>query len=62
MELQQFNYDNRIVKAFIIATVVFGLIGMLVGLTAAIQLFYPVFNFKHRRNRSPVIADGAVAG
>ena len=45
MELQQFNYDNRIVKAFIIATVVFGLIGMLVGLTAAIQLFYPVFNF-----------------
>ena len=45
MELERFSYDNKIVKAFIIATVVFGLIGMLVGLTAAIQLFYPIFNF-----------------
>jgi cytochrome c oxidase cbb3-type subunit I/II len=45
MELQKFHYDNKIVKAFIIATVVFGLVGMLVGLTAAIQLFYPIFNF-----------------
>jgi cytochrome c oxidase cbb3-type subunit I/II len=45
MELQKFSYDNKIVKAFIIATVVFGLVGMLVGLTAAIQLFYPLFNF-----------------
>ncbi len=45
MELERFSYDNKIVKAFIIATVTFGLVGMLVGLTAAIQLFYPVFNF-----------------
>lgn len=45
MELQKFYYDNKIVKAFYIATVVFGLVGMLVGLTAAIQLFYPIFNF-----------------
>ncbi|GHN00305.1 bifunctional cbb3-type cytochrome C oxidase subunit I/II [Cytophagales bacterium WSM2-2] len=45
MELQKFSYDNKIVKAFMIATVVFGLVGMLVGLTAAIQLFYPLFNF-----------------
>lgn len=45
MELEKFSYDNRIVKAFIVATVVFGLVGMLVGLTAAIQLVYPVFNF-----------------
>jgi cytochrome c oxidase cbb3-type subunit I/II len=45
MELEKFSYDNKIVKAFIIATVVFGLVGMLVGLTAAIQLFYPLFNF-----------------
>lgn len=45
MEIQQFSYDNKIVKAFIIATVIFGLVGMLVGLTAAIQLFYPIFNF-----------------
>src|SRR6185436_12853572 len=45
MQLEKFSYDNKIVKAFIIVTVVFGLVGMLVGLTAAIQLFYPLFNF-----------------
>jgi len=45
MELEKFSYDNKIVKYFIIATVVFGIVGMLVGLTAAIQLFYPIFNF-----------------
>jgi cytochrome c oxidase cbb3-type subunit I/II len=46
MELERFSYDNKIVKAFIIATVIFGLVGMLVGLTAAIQLVYPIFNFE----------------
>ncbi|MTI31570.1 cytochrome-c oxidase, cbb3-type subunit I [Xanthovirga aplysinae] len=45
MVLEKFAYDNKVVKAFIIATVVFGLVGMLVGLTAAIQMFYPAFNF-----------------
>ncbi len=45
MELDKFSYDNKIVKAFMITTVIFGLVGMLVGLTAAIQLFYPIFNF-----------------
>src|SRR6478609_3870737 len=45
MEIEKFSYDNKVVKAFMIATVVFGLVGMLVGLTAAIQLFYPIFNF-----------------
>lgn len=45
MDIEKFSYDNRIVRAFIIATVVFGLVGMLVGLTAAIQLVYPIFNF-----------------
>ena len=45
MSLEKFQYDNKIVKAFIIATVIFGLVGMLVGLTIAIQLFYPQFNF-----------------
>lgn len=45
MDLDKFSYDNKVVKAFIFATVIFGLVGMLVGLTAAIQLFYPVFNF-----------------
>jgi cytochrome c oxidase cbb3-type subunit I/II len=45
MEIEKFSYDNKVVKAFMIATVVFGLVGMLVGLTAAIQLVYPIFNF-----------------
>ncbi|HPI81526.1 MAG TPA: cbb3-type cytochrome c oxidase subunit I, partial [Cyclobacteriaceae bacterium] len=45
MELEKINYDNKIVKAFIIATVAFGIVGMSVGLLAAIQLFYPLWNF-----------------
>jgi len=45
MELEKFSYDNKIVKYFAVASVIFGIVGMLVGLTAAIQLFYPIFNF-----------------
>jgi len=41
METQKFSYDNKIVRAFLIATVVFGLVGFLLGLTAALLLFYP---------------------
>ena len=43
--MERFEYDNKIVKAFMIATIVFGAIGMLVGLTAAIQLYLPQVNF-----------------
>ncbi|RZS96423.1 cytochrome-c oxidase, cbb3-type subunit I [Cecembia calidifontis] len=42
--LEQFNYDNKIVKYFGVATVAWGLVGMLVGLIAAIQLFLPEAN------------------
>ena len=45
MELEKIHYDNKIVKAFIIASVIFGMVGMLVGLLIAIQLFYPALNF-----------------
>lgn len=45
MQLEKIHYDNTIVKAFIIASVVFGIVGMTVGLLAAIQLFYPLYNF-----------------
>lgn len=45
MELQQFKYDNKITKYFVIATVVFGLVGMLVGLLIATQLVFPEMNF-----------------
>ncbi len=44
MQTEHFNYDNRIVRNFIIATMIFGVIGMLVGLIIAIQLFLPEAN------------------
>jgi cytochrome c oxidase cbb3-type subunit I/II len=43
--LERFSYDNTIVRNFIIATVIFGIIGMLVGLTIALQLVFPILNF-----------------
>lgn len=42
--LEKFNYDNKIVRNFAIATVVWGLIGMTVGLLIATQLFSPEMN------------------
>ncbi len=42
--LEGFYYDNKVVKAFMIATVIFGVVGMLVGLTAATELFWPAAN------------------
>jgi cytochrome c oxidase cbb3-type subunit I/II len=42
--LEQFQYDNKIVKYFGVATIAWGLVGMLVGLIAAIQLFLPEAN------------------
>ena len=45
MQLERFEYDNKIVRAFVIATVIFGIIGMLVGLLAAVQMFLPAANF-----------------
>ncbi len=41
MEMQQFYYDNKIVKKFIYATIVFGLVGMLVGLLLALFFLFP---------------------
>ncbi|MBP6456525.1 MAG: cytochrome-c oxidase, cbb3-type subunit I [Chitinophagaceae bacterium] len=45
MQLEQFYYDNKIVKQFGIATLFWGVIGMLVGVTIAFQLVYPSLNF-----------------
>jgi cytochrome c oxidase cbb3-type subunit I/II len=45
MELERFSYDNKIVKQFGIATMFWGLVGMLVGLLIASQLFDPALNF-----------------
>lgn len=45
MELEKFSYDNKIVKQFAFATVIWGLIGMTVGLWVALQLVFPALNF-----------------
>ena len=44
MEIQKFNYDNAIVRNFTVATLVWGTVALIVGLLAALQLAYPVFN------------------
>ncbi|MCK9426852.1 MAG: cytochrome-c oxidase, cbb3-type subunit I [Ignavibacteriaceae bacterium] len=45
MQIETFKYDNKIVKYFTIATVLWSVVGMLVGLTIAIQLYAPALNF-----------------
>lgn len=45
MELEKFRYDNTIVRLFLIATVAWGIVGFLVGLTIALQLPFPGMNF-----------------
>lgn len=45
MQLDKFYYDNKIVKMFAYATILWGVVGMLAGLLASIQIFYPAANF-----------------
>lgn len=45
MQLDKFSYDNEIVRKFTLATVIWGLVGMLVGILIATQLFAPALNF-----------------
>jgi cytochrome c oxidase cbb3-type subunit I/II len=42
---EKFFYDNKIVKWFAYATLLWGVVGMLAGILAAFQLVYPVLNF-----------------
>jgi cytochrome c oxidase cbb3-type subunit I/II len=42
--LERFAYDNKIVRNFLVATMLWGLIGFLVGLTIALQLVFPALN------------------
>ncbi|MCL6267216.1 cytochrome-c oxidase, cbb3-type subunit I [Flagellimonas myxillae] len=41
MELQQFRYDNKIVQKFLYATMLWGVVGMLVGLLLAFMFLFP---------------------
>lgn len=43
MELQQFYYDNKIVKKFIYATILWGVVGMTVGLMIAFLFIFPSY-------------------
>ena len=43
MVTEKFSYDNKIVKLFAYATVIWGITGMLVGLIIALQLAFPEF-------------------
>lgn len=45
MQVETFYYDNRIVKNFAFATILWGAVGMLVGLLAAVQMYLPAANF-----------------
>ncbi len=45
MQVEKFYYDNRIVKMFGYATVLWGVVGMLAGLLAAVQIYFPAANF-----------------
>ncbi len=42
--IETFKYDNRIVRAFAIATIIWGLVGFSAGLLIACQLFWPELN------------------
>ena len=42
--IEQFSYDNKSVRNFALATAIWGVVGMSVGLWAAFQLFIPSLN------------------
>jgi cytochrome c oxidase cbb3-type subunit I/II len=44
MGIEHFSYDNKIVRNFAFATVIWGIIGMLVGVLVAMQIFEPAAN------------------
>ncbi len=44
--IEQFSYDDDIVRKFTTVTVLWGIVGMVVGLLVALQLASPTFNFE----------------
>jgi len=46
MEIEKFQYDNKIVKYFAYATMLWGIVGMLAGLLIALQLVFPILNLE----------------
>ena len=46
VQIEKFSYDDAIVRRFTLATFVWGVVGMLVGLIVALELAAPFFNFE----------------
>ena len=44
MQQETFYYDNKIVKWFGLATILWGVVGFLAGLWIALELAYPIVN------------------
>ena len=42
MEIQQFRYDNKIVQKILYATILWGVVGMSVGLLLAFMFLFPI--------------------
>ncbi len=45
MQLESFQYDNKLPRLFAIATIFWGAVGMLLGVLIAFQLVFPALNF-----------------
>jgi cbb3-type cytochrome oxidase subunit 1 len=45
-QLESFSYDDAVVRKFLLATVIWGVVGMLVGVLIALQLAFPAANFE----------------
>ena len=45
MQVEKFYYDNKIVKMFAYASILWGVVGMLAGLLIAVQIYLPGANF-----------------
>ena len=58
-QLETFRYDDAIVRRFMVATFVWGLVGMLVGLLIAAQLAMPSINAAPSRMPPPPGTSGS---
>ncbi|MBX7136927.1 MAG: cytochrome-c oxidase, cbb3-type subunit I [Oligoflexia bacterium] len=43
--VERFNYDDKVVRQFVLVTLLWGVVGMLVGVIIALQLVFPELNF-----------------
>ena len=58
MAVEKFSYDNKITRNFAFATILWGAVGMLVGVIIAFQMFLPSWNLGIRRGQREVSSLG----